>query len=101
MKILTNYRDEYKIIVLEGEFDLYNVRELKSAITNAIEDNTKNLVMDLEKVEFMDSSAIGALYLGFKKMKALNGNFYLSNVSQKIDDVISLTGLDFKRINVE
>jgi anti-sigma B factor antagonist len=49
------------VIRLAGELDLYNVAEVSAALAQAAEQAPDRLVIDLEEVEFVDSTALGAL----------------------------------------
>jgi anti-sigma B factor antagonist len=49
------------VVRLAGELDLYNVGEVKAALALAAEQAPERLVVDLEEVDFVDSTALGAL----------------------------------------
>jgi anti-sigma B factor antagonist len=46
---------------LAGELDLYNADEVRSALDGALADEPSRLVIDLSRVEFIDSTALGVL----------------------------------------
>ncbi len=54
-------RDGAVIIRLAGEIDLYNVEDVRTALTAAIESEPRRVVIDLTAVEFVDSTALGVL----------------------------------------
>ncbi len=54
-------RDGAVIIHLAGELDLYNVHAVRAALAEAIESEPRRVVIDLAAVEFVDSTALGAL----------------------------------------
>lgn len=83
-----------KIIQISGEVDLYNVRELKNALFQLTDGNHTNVVVDMKEVNYMDSSGIGALVAGQKKMKANNGSFALMNISDDVLNILKLATLD-------
>ena len=76
------FRDmgEHKIIQVNGEVDLYNVSELKKALFSVTDGTSRSVIVDMKNVNYMDSSGIGALVAGQKKMKAHNGRFGLLNI---------------------
>jgi anti-anti-sigma factor len=49
------------VIRLGGEIDLYNAAVLKQALVDAAKEAPERLVLDLSEVEFIDSTALGAL----------------------------------------
>ena len=90
------FRDigEHKIIDVTGEVDLYNVSELKKALFDTIDKRHKSIVIDMKKVNYMDSSGIGALVAGVKKMKANGGKFALMNIHDDVLNILKLATLD-------
>ena len=92
-----NFRDqgEHKILSINGEVDLYNVGELKKILFAATDGSNKSVVIDMRDVNYMDSSGIGALVAGQKKMKALGGKFLPSlNISDDVLNILKLATLD-------
>jgi len=90
------YRDlgEHKIIDVSGEVDLYNVSELKKALFSITDGQNQSVIVDMKNVNYMDSSGIGALVAGMKKMKAHNGKFALMNIHDDVLNILKLATLD-------
>lgn len=101
MGITFNKLDEHIVITLDGYHTLYNIIELKDAIKSQVDNRTTSLIIDLKHVHSIDSSVIGILYMAMRKIEALNGHFYLSNVPFEIDRIISESGLFFPRFKYE
>ncbi len=85
---------EHKIIQVSGEVDLYNVSELKKALFSITDGKHHSVVVDMEQVNYMDSSGIGALVAGQKKMRAHNGKFALMNIHEDVLNILKLATLD-------
>lgn len=85
---------EHKIIEVSGEVDLYNVSELKKALFSVTDGSHQSVVVDMQYVNYMDSSGIGALVAGQKKMKAHNGKFALMNIHDDVLNILKLATLD-------
>jgi anti-sigma B factor antagonist len=49
------------VVRLGGELDLYNAAIVRQALLDVAKDAPKRLVIDLSEVEFIDSTALGAL----------------------------------------
>jgi anti-sigma B factor antagonist len=49
------------VVRLAGELDLYTVGEVRTALAQAVEHAPERLVVDLGEVDFLDSTALGAL----------------------------------------
>jgi len=93
--------DGYRQVVLKGEFSLYNVRELKEIMLNSIDTNSFDMIVDMEAVSYMDSSALGVLYAAQKKLVNYGKDLFLSRVSREMHDVMKLAGIRFKTKDVE
>ena len=94
MEISFRQLQSHKIMKVNGEVDLYNVSELKKALFDAIDDTVSSLIVDMKDIFYMDSSGIGALVAGQKKMKAKNGKFALLNIHEDVMNVLKLATLD-------
>ncbi len=82
------------IIELEGEVDVYTAPQLKQQVVKILEGGAKLLVVDLTKVDYLDSTALGVLIGGLKRMREADGNMVLICPSQRIRRVFEITGLD-------
>ena len=84
---------EIYIIDVNGEMDLYNSSKLKELVMKMLEKNVKNFIINLEQVDYIDSSGIGALIYICSTMKKMNLKFAISNVHGSVKKVIELTKL--------
>ena len=84
---------EIYIIDVNGEMDLYNSYKLKELVMKMLEKNVKNFIINLEQVDYIDSSGIGALIYICSTMKKMNLKFAISNVHGSVKKVIELTKL--------
>lgn len=82
------------IIELEGEVDVYTAPQLKQQVIGVLESGAKELVVDLTKVDYLDSTALGVLIGGLKRMREVDGNVTLVCPSPRIRRVFEITGLD-------
>ena len=55
-------RDGVMVVTVIGEIDLSNAGELRGAITEATPNDALGLVLDLSRVDYIDSSGIHLLY---------------------------------------
>lgn len=86
--------NNYLVLKPKGDVDLYNVGGFKKELfkyTNGVHDY---IAIDLSEVEYMDSSGIGALVAGHKKMRAFNGKFILLGIREDVLNIIKLATLD-------
>jgi len=52
---------EAVVVHLRGELDLHNCDDVRTALTSVAESGPERVVVDLEEVDFIDSTALGAL----------------------------------------
>ena len=86
--------EKLPIIELEGEVDVYTAPQLKQQVIGVLESGAKELVVDLTKVDYLDSTALGVLIGGLKRMREVDGNMVLVCPSPRIRRVFEITGLD-------
>ena len=94
MAIHIRSNDNCTIVSIEGEVDLYSVAELRKEILKLIDDNISCLIIDMSKLNYMDSSGIALMANLKKKMKAKEKKFGLLHVSDDIMDVLKLAALE-------
>jgi anti-sigma B factor antagonist len=85
---------ETHVIELGGEVDLYTAPEFKERLVEVIEDGKKQLVVDLSKATFIDSTTLGVLVGGVKRLRPSGGSLALVCTDQNISKIFEITGLD-------
>ncbi len=86
--------DDTHVIDLGGEVDLYTAPEFKERMVQVIEDGKKQLVVDLSKATFIDSTTLGVLVGGVKRLRPSGGSLALVCTDQNITKIFEITGLD-------
>ena len=61
MEINVKKNDNTIIFELEGSLDIYTSLDLKAALEEHVKDNNPDVVIDMEKLTYIDSSGIGIL----------------------------------------
>ena len=82
------------VVALEGEVDVYTAPRLKDALVEAIADGCANVVVDLDKVAFIDSSGLGVLVGALRRAKERGGTVRLVCTREGILKIFRITGLD-------
>ena len=80
----------HHVIAVRGEIDLFTAPELKRVLTEAIE----SVVIDLTEVTFLDSTALGVLIGGVKRLRSRGGALAIVNTDGSIAKTFQITGLD-------
>ncbi|MDC3072946.1 STAS domain-containing protein [Prochlorococcus sp. AH-716-O10] len=84
-----NFEIKANIIVFtfKGQLDAFSEKQFKTFITNTLKKEPLSFVIDLSKVDFLDSSGLGALVQTSKEYKKLKLGFSVvgnSRVAQTI-----------------
>jgi len=79
---------------LEGEVDVYTAPVLRQAILDQVEAGVKHLLIDLTRVEYLDSTGLGILIGGVKRLKEQGGSLRLVGPSARITRIFEITGLN-------
>ena len=82
------------VIELGGEVDLYTAPEFKERMVQVIDGGKKQVVVDLSKATFIDSTTLGVLVGGVKRLRPLGGSLALVCSDQNILKIFEITGLD-------
>lgn len=81
-------------ISVKGEVDVYTSPMLKAHIVDAIDDGCTDMIVDLEDVGFIDSSGLGVLVSGLRRVKERSGSMRLVCTRESILKIFRITGLD-------
>jgi anti-sigma B factor antagonist len=84
--------DNY-IIDVNGEMDLYNSYKLKELVMKMLEKKVERFIINLENVDYIDSSGIGALIYICSTIKKLGFKLVITNIHGSVKKVIELTKL--------
>ena len=93
MELKIRKNGDVYIIDVNGEMDLYNSYKLKELVMKMIEKNVKVFIINLEQVDYIDSSGIGALIYICSTIKKMNLKLAISNIHGSVKKVIELTKL--------
>jgi anti-sigma B factor antagonist len=85
-------KDEYKVLVPVGDLDVYTVGSLRDALGKMIEDETPSVVVDLDGVPFMDSSGLGALMGGVRRLREAGGDLAIACTREQHLKLFTITG---------
>lgn len=81
------------IIAVGGEIDVYTAPKLRDSITELVSGGVHDIVVDLEAVEFLDSTGLGVLVGGLKKVRAHDGSLELVCSQDRLLKIFRITGL--------
>ncbi|WP_414551494.1 STAS domain-containing protein [Anabaena sp. CCY 0017] len=85
---------QIEVVQLSRILNITNSLEREQYITQLIESGAKIILVDCQDVSFMDSSALGALVLAFKTLRAADTRLVLCSINEQIRILFELTGMD-------
>jgi anti-sigma B factor antagonist len=86
--------DDVGVVTLEGEIDIYSSPQFKEVLLKGIEEGATRVIIDLTDVTFIDSTALGVLVSGAKRVRPRNGGLDIICVDENIIRILEITGLD-------
>ena len=86
--------DSSYVISLAGEVDLYTAPEFKQQLLDAIAQGAKHVVVDFSDTTFSDSTTLGVLVGGVKRLRTNDGQLSLVCNDRNITKIFEITGLD-------
>ena len=81
------------IVAVGGEIDVYTAHRLRDRISELVAAGNHRLVIDMEKVDFLDSTGLGVLVGGLKKVRAHDGSMELVCSQDRLLKIFRITGL--------
>ena len=86
--------DDTYVISLAGEVDLYTAPEFKQQLLEVIAQGGKQVVVDFTDTTFIDSTTLGVLVGGVKRLRTNDGQLSLVSSDRNITKIFEITGLD-------
>jgi stage II sporulation protein AA (anti-sigma F factor antagonist) len=82
-------------VMIDGELDLETSPTFRNLVEEYLnQDQTiKHLILDMQKVPFIDSSGLGAILGRFKRLSQEGGRLSAINVSVQVKKIFELSGL--------
>ena len=94
MKIKERIEGDVAILTISGNMmGGPETSALHDKVKSLIADGIKNVIFDLGKVKWMNSSGLGVLMSTWGSLQKEGGNLKLANVSEKIDSLLMITQL--------
>ena len=82
------------VISLTGEVDLYTAPEFKAQLLDVIGKGAKQVIVDFTDTTFIDSTTLGVLVGGVKRLRTSDGELSLVCSDRNITKIFEITGLD-------
>lgn len=86
--------DDLGVVVVGGEVDIFTAPQFKECLVELLDEGVNRLVVDLSDVTFIDSTALGVLIGGVRRVHGAGGSMSLVVTSRPVERVLGVTGLD-------
>ncbi|HEX4541476.1 MAG TPA: STAS domain-containing protein [Acidimicrobiales bacterium] len=86
-------RGNYAVLAVRGEVDVYTAPRLRERLIELVSQGSHQVVVDLEGVDFLDSTGLGVLVGGLKRLRSHDGDMILVCTQPRILKVFEITGL--------
>src|ERR671922_1634767 len=85
--------DSHAVVDVKGEIDVYTAPKLRENLIELVSEGSYDVVVNLEGVDFLDSTGLGVLVGALKRVKAHDGSLALVCTQDKILKIFKLPGL--------
>lgn len=95
MEFKIEKKNNYTLIqVLEEKLDTHIAPSLKSELVLISGNGEKNIILDLSKCRYCDSSGLSAILVANRLCKNANGTFVLTGLNDAVERLITISQLD-------
>jgi len=95
MKFVTNEVYNAAVVAFKGKLrGGPDAQTFQDQISNFLESDKKNIIIDMSDVKFVDSSGLGNIVRAFSTVKEAGGELKLAGISDKVKGVLSITKLN-------
>jgi anti-sigma B factor antagonist len=92
--IETRVVENAPVLDLTGEVDSYNAPQLREAMVRLIEQGQPNLILNLTRVDYIDSTGLGVMVAGLKRATENGGSVQIICPNPTIYKVFQITSLN-------
>lgn len=93
LSLSTRVQGDRTVIDVAGEVDVYTAPKLRETLIELVAQGSYHLVVNMEEVEFLDSTGLGVLVGGLKRVRAHDGSLHLVCTQERILKIFRVTGL--------
>lgn len=94
LSLATRTIAEHAVLEVGGEVDVYTAPRLRERLVELVDAGARNVVVDLGRVDFLDSTGLGVLVGALKRLRAANGTFGLVCSKEPLLKIFRITALD-------
>ncbi|HEX5947285.1 MAG TPA: STAS domain-containing protein [Acidimicrobiales bacterium] len=84
----------WTVVNVWGELDVATSPTLRETLIRLVSEGSNRLVLDLEGVDFLDSTGLGTIISALKRVRTHDGDLRLVCTRARIARLFEITGLD-------
>lgn len=81
------------IVDMEGEMDIYTSSQVKKELVQIAERGATQVILNLSKIEYMDSSGLSVLIGSLKRLREAGGDLALVGLGLRTQRIFEVTGM--------
>jgi anti-anti-sigma factor len=94
MNITSKSKDGTLIVYLEDEITINNTDQLNTFISDRINAGDKKVVINLQDVTYLDSSAVGTIVAAYSNLQSSGGALRLCSIKPEVLEILKAASLD-------
>ncbi|HLL64704.1 MAG TPA: STAS domain-containing protein [Micromonosporaceae bacterium] len=94
LSMSTRVLGDHTVLEVGGEVDVYTAPRLRERLVELVEQGARHVVVDLSRVEFLDSTGLGVLVGALKRLRAAGGTLGLVCAHERLLKIFRITALD-------
>jgi anti-sigma B factor antagonist len=94
LSLATHTVDEHTVLEVGGEVDVYTAPRLRERLVELIDAGGRDVIVDLGRVDFLDSTGLGVLVGALKRLRSAGGTFALVCNKEPLLKIFRITALD-------
>ena len=93
MKIIERRLEDVTVLELDGHLALEANAQFRAYVTAAIEAGARKLIVNMARVEYMDSCGLGELIACYTSLQKVSGRIRLLYLNQRLQHLLTITKL--------
>jgi len=94
LDVSTREEGQHVVVVAIGEVDVFTAPTLDAELGRLIADGRTDLVVDLSRVDFLDSTGLSVIVKALARVRAVDGSISVVITADRVAKVFRITGLD-------
>ena len=95
LELEVDRKQDWQVLTVRGEVDITTTPRVRAQLISLLSEGNPHVIVDLEGVDFLDSSGLGALIAGLKLARSRSGELrVVCDQQRSVRKVLEVTGLE-------